>query len=290
MSSLSPRPLLIMLLSPHFLIRIILLHIISSYSDLLDLCDHPGLPTDPCRCWRFSPSTGPFHHSSSEPLRSHPLPLPRYTPPNMSTRTFVVLGATGNVGKQAAATLLAAGHHVRVPLRNVGADAAKALKNAGATVIASGFVPGDEKLGGLSIDESILSETFRGSEGAFIFPTWLPTRPQSTRANFFEIVKRAAVASKLPKFVLLSSIGAQVPTGTGNLEALCSMEQLFLSLASPSFQVVSVRAGYFFTNLETSLPNAVNYGVIALSLRQDISLPFLATENIGDEVADQLLS
>lgn len=210
----------------------------------------------------------------------------------MSARTFVVLGATGNVGKQAAATLLAAGHHVRVPLRNIESEAAKALKNAGATVIASGFVPGDEKLGGLSIDESILTEAFRGSEGAFVLlpPNLASLTPEEQANNFIEIVKRAALASKLPKIVLLSSIGAHVPSGTGNLETLHHLEQTFFALAHYEFQVVSVRAGYFFTNLETSLPSVLESGVVALPLHQDVILPFLATEDIGDEVASQLVS
>lgn len=210
----------------------------------------------------------------------------------MSARTFTILGATGNVGKHAVSTLLAAGHHVRVPLRNIDSEAAKALKSAGATVIASGFVPEDAKLGSLSIDESILADAFRGSEGAFVLlpPNLGSLTPEEHQRNFIEVVKRAALASKLPKIVLLSSIAGHVPAGTGILEILYHLEQSFMALASPEFQVVSVRAGYFFTNLETSLPSVFESGVIALPVNPDISLPFIATEDIGEEVAKQLVS
>ena len=204
--------------------------------------------------------------------------------------TYTVLGASGNVGKQAAFALLAAGHHVRVVLRNIDSDAAKALKNAGATLVASGYVEGDEKLGTLSIDETILTQAFTGVDGAFalIPPNLTSNTPDEDADAYIALLKRAVVASKLKKIVLLSSVGAHRATGNGAIAKLHRLEKTFESIAGPQLRVVFIRAGFFFVNLLSGLPYAAS-GTLALPYPKDMSAPMLSTDDIGDEVAKHLL-
>lgn len=203
---------------------------------------------------------------------------------------YTVLGASGQVGKQASLVLLAAGHHVRVPLRNINSDAAKELKNAGATLVASGYVEGDVKLGSLSIDETVLTQAFTGVAGAFVLipPNLHSAHPDEEADEFIELLKRAAEKSKIKKIVFLSSVGAHQATGNGCINKLHRLEEAFKPLAGPHFRAVFVRAGYFFSNLRYGL-NATSNGTLPFPYDKRTLLNMLAPEDIGDEVAKHLL-
>ena len=204
-------------------------------------------------------------------------------------RTYTVLGATGNVGKPTALALLAAGHHVRVVVRNVDSDASKALKNAGATLVASGYVDGDDKLGSLSIDETILTQAFTGIDGAFalIPPNLSSTRPDEQADEYVALLKRAVLASKLKKIVFLSSIGAHLVTGNGAINKLHRLEETFKTVAGPDLHTVFIRASFFFTNLASGLPY-VSTGALTLAYPLSIS-KMVSTDDIGTEAAKHLL-
>ena len=206
------------------------------------------------------------------------------------TNTYTVLGASGNVGKPVALALLAAGHHVRVVLRNVDSDAAKALKNAGATLLASGYVEGDEKLGTLSIDETILTQAFTGVDGAFalIPPNLTSTNPDEEAGSYVALLKRAVVASKLKKLVILSSIGAHLTSSNGAINKIHSFEETLKPLAGPQFRLVIVRSGFFFANLRFAL-NAASTGVVAFPYAADTRLNMVSTEDVGEEIAKSLM-
>ena len=204
--------------------------------------------------------------------------------------SFTVLGATGNVGKQVVSVLLAAGHHVNVLLRKTDSDAAIALKNQGATLIASGYVEGDEKLGTLSIDESILTKAFTNVDGVFalIPPNLSSARPDEHADAYVQVLKRAVLASKVPKVVFLSSIGAHQTQRLGSTAKLHRLETVFTPLAGPHLRIVFVRAGSFFTNLLQGIGASVN-GVFPSICPKDLPVPFLSTDDIGDEAAKHLL-
>lgn len=204
--------------------------------------------------------------------------------------TFTVLGATGNVGKQVASVLLAAGHHVRVVVRKVDSDASVALKNNGATLIPSGYVEGDEKLGTLSIDESILTNAFANVDGVFalIPPNLTSARPDEQADAYVQILKRAVIAAKVPKIVFLSSVGAHLSQHLGSISKLHRLETVFAPLAGPHLRVVFIRAGSFFPNLLQGIGGAAN-GVFPSICPKDLPVPFLSTDDIGDEAAKHLL-
>src|SRR5688572_26428677 len=118
--------------------------------------------------------------------------------------TFVITGATGNVGSVAAETLLAAGEQVRVVVRN--AAKAEALKARGAEVFVADLT-----------DQAALARAVRGAKGVFLI-----SPPDATATDFIGERKQLTqqqvstlAAEKVPHVVLLSSIAAHQPSGTG---------------------------------------------------------------------------
>ena len=204
--------------------------------------------------------------------------------------SFTVLGATGNVGKRVASVLLAAGHHVNVIVRKVDSDAAIALKNQGATLIASGYVEEDEKLGPLSIDESILTKAFANVDGVFVLipPNLTSARPDDQADAYIQVLKRAVLASKVPKVVLLSSVGAHQTQHLGSVAKLHRLESTFIPLAGAHLRIVILRPGSFFPNILQGIGAAAN-GVFPSFCPKDLPLSFISTEDIGDEAAKHLL-
>lgn len=206
------------------------------------------------------------------------------------SRTFTVLGATGNVGKQAANFLLDAGHNVRAVLRNADSEAAQALKKRGAAITVSPFVDGDEKLGAFYIDERVLTDALTGVDGAYLMipPNFNSSHPYEHAQEYINILVRAAKSSGVKNIVLLSSIGAHQSEGTGCIGLLHQLEVAFTPLAADDVRVVFIRAGYFYTNWLHGL-NAAPKGILPFPFEKHIVLSMLSTDDIGDESAKQLL-
>lgn len=208
----------------------------------------------------------------------------------MSSLSFAVLGATGKTGGRAAQQLLASGHKVRAVVRDTSSSSASELKKLGAELFE--VKPTDGNASPYATNESQLTAAFTGVDGAFIL---IPPHVTTPKVNeeayaYVEHVKRAVIASKIPKVVLLSSYGAQHQTGTGVVEKLHHLEQVFNELAKTSaLAVVAVRPGYFFTNILTSLA-AVPHGILpGLVVKPDLKLHFIDTDDIGDQIAKSLL-
>ena len=205
-----------------------------------------------------------------------------------AAQTFAVLGATGQVGGRAARQLLAAGHHVRALVRDTTSPASAELKKLGAELHE---VKANSEAGPFATNEAQLISGFSGVDGAFVLiPPHLTTAdPNADAFGYLKVVKHAIVASKVPKVVLLSSIAAHLPSGTGVIEKLHHLEQEFNEVAKTSqIAVVYVRAGYFMSNLLGSLA-AVPHGILpGAILKPDVKVNFISTDDIGDQVAKSL--
>jgi uncharacterized protein YbjT (DUF2867 family) len=121
---------------------------------------------------------------------------------------ITVMGATGHVGRQIAQRLLATGEPVRVIGRNQAALAE--LADAGAQVAA-----------GDAADAEFLAEAFRGSDAVHTllpYPQWAPDF-RAEQARLGEAILAAVRASGVPRVVALSSLGADLPSGTGFIAA-----------------------------------------------------------------------
>jgi uncharacterized protein YbjT (DUF2867 family) len=188
---------------------------------------------------------------------------------------FVVTGATGNTGAVVAQQLLAAGRKVRVYVRD--AAKASALAEQGAEV----------RVGDLD-DERALSEAARGAEGVYVLA---PPDPRSNayiaeREQLTGKIARALSRAEVKHVVLLSSIAAQLPSGTGPIVTVHNAEQQLRASGVPA---TFVRASYFMENWASVLPVAQRDGVLPAFFPADLRIAQVATRDIGAVAARALL-
>ncbi|VWC86806.1 NmrA family NAD(P)-binding protein [Burkholderia lata] len=188
---------------------------------------------------------------------------------------YVVTGVTGRTGAVAAQALIDAGVAVRVVVR----DRAKAARWAeqGADVAVADLA-----------DSAALTRAFAGAHGAYLVKP-----PNYALENLFEhadLTARAVVeavrAAGLPKLVLLSSVGADRPGGTGVIATNRTAEQ---RLAESGIPVVFLRAAYFMENWARVVDPVRTQGILpSLLVPVERAIPMVATEDIGRVAADLL--
>jgi uncharacterized protein YbjT (DUF2867 family) len=185
---------------------------------------------------------------------------------------FVVLGATGNTGKVVANTLLAQGKAVRVVLLDTARG--QAWKDKGAEVAVADVE-----------DRAALERALRGAEGAYVL---LPPalRSSQVRVDNDRRAKNLAAAigaAGVEHVVMLSSMGAQHPDGTGPILSIHDAEATLgamLSVGSPTRGVTFLRAAYFMENWAIAL-QGVEQGILPTFLQSDRAIPMVATRDIG---------
>lgn len=188
---------------------------------------------------------------------------------------YAVLGVSGNTGRVVAERLLALGRGVRVVVRD--ASKGEAWRARGAEVAVADL-----------LDAAALTEAFRGVDGAYVLLPPNPTSPDfvAEQARKTDAIAEAARASGLPHVVLLSSVAAQWPAGTGPIVTVHHAEKV-LRAAVPN--TTFVRAAYFVENWGGSL-GALNDGILPTFLKPDVAVDMVTTEDIGRVAADALLA
>lgn len=190
---------------------------------------------------------------------------------------FVVAGATGHVGSVATHRLLAAGRPVRVIVRD-------ATKGAGWSARGAEVAIADLR------HAASLAGALRGAAGFFVL---LP--PDHGAPDLFAAQRRVADvvadtvrASRVPHVVLLSSMGADLPEGTGPIKGLHYFEE---RLRGTGATVTALRACYFQENAAEALVPAESAGIFPnFGDRDDVAIPMVATKDIGEEAAKCLLN
>jgi uncharacterized protein YbjT (DUF2867 family) len=193
----------------------------------------------------------------------------------MAKKTFAIMGATGQIGRVLAEELLKKGHEVRA----LGRDANKLqeLKAKGAEIHSGDFT-----------DHALLSQMFKGCHAVFSF------LPPADSADDFEVFRdrtgeaivQAIAKEKISHVLNLSSIGANLPSGTGPIKGLHRHEERLNSI--PNLNVLHFRPGYFMENFLWSLPSIKGSGIIATSIKADLPIPMVATYDIGHKIAECL--
>jgi uncharacterized protein YbjT (DUF2867 family) len=190
---------------------------------------------------------------------------------------IVITGATGNTGHVIAGTLLAKGEKVRV----IGRDAGRL----------EGFVQnGAEPFVADLTDTISLPEAFVGAKAVYLM---IPPNPSAANVNAFQEKVSDALASATREAgveyaVLLSSIGADKPGGTGPVVGLHNFEQKLNAIGN--LNALYVRAGYFMENLLQQVGVIKSFGVLAGPIRADLPLPLIASRDIGAFAASALLT
>ncbi|HUR27576.1 MAG TPA: NmrA family NAD(P)-binding protein [Planctomycetota bacterium] len=190
-------------------------------------------------------------------------------------KPIAVTGVSGHTGRVAAERLLARSLPVRVIVRD--ARKGEPWKELGAEVAVA-------DLG----DEAALKRAFDGVDGVYLLlPPKLDARDfLADRKRLVETIARALQAAVVPHVVFLSSVGAQLPSGTGPILALRHSEQV---LESASASVTFLRPSFFMENWGMVLPAVKSDGVLPTFLPPERAFPQIATQDIGGVVARELL-
>ncbi|NJL29251.1 MAG: hypothetical protein HC897_15905 [Thermoanaerobaculia bacterium] len=84
----------------------------------------------------------------------------------------------------------------------------------------------------------------------------------------------------------MSSLGAELPTGTGPIASAHAQEERFKKLG---IDLLILRPGYFFENFYGSLGLIKNMAVNGGAIEPNVALPMIATADIGTVAAEELL-
>ncbi|MDF0663591.1 NmrA family NAD(P)-binding protein [Rhizobium redzepovicii] len=178
-------------------------------------------------------------------------------------RTIVLVGATSDVGVVASARLQQQGHTVRGIARSMGV----ALS-----------------------DGDALTRAFTGADSAYLM---IPFDVQAPDLHRFERevgnwLAEAISTSGVSRVVLLSGLNAHLKMGTslGAAEMEDRLEALGID------ELVHLRAGFFNENFVKGMGFVEQSasGVFATPFRSDLPMPLIAARDIGERVADLLIT
>ncbi len=189
---------------------------------------------------------------------------------------FVVTGVTGNTGSVVASTLLAAGKPVRVVVRDAKKGETWAAKGAEVAVAEMS-------------DRKAFAVALRGAVGAYVLQppfAWSATGIPEARLALNEAIAGAIADAKPGHVVLLSSVGADQPSGTGPVKYLYDLEQKLTAIHATS---TFLRAGYFMENWAGMLKGAIDGGALYYGWTNEVAVPQVATEDIGKQAAKLLV-
>jgi len=189
---------------------------------------------------------------------------------------IVVMGASGNTGKVVAEALLSRGEKVRV----MGRDAKKLQPFA---------ARGAEVAAGDAADPAFLARAFAGADAAYtlIPPDMKAPDFRAHQDRVGEATIQALRQSGVKRVVFLSSVGADLPAGTGPIAGLHAQEERLRGLG---VDVLLLRPGYFFENLYASLPLIQAQGINGSAIAPDVKLSMIATRDIGAAAAAALVA
>ncbi len=181
---------------------------------------------------------------------------------------YVIFGASGNTGGEIAKQLLAAHQKVRV----VGRDSNKlqALTTKGA----------DAAIGDLH-DAEFLNRALAGAKAVYALI------PPQYRAADFRAYQNAvgklmadAIQKQGVKYVVhLSSVGADVPDGTGPIAGLHDQEQRLNAIKN--VHVLHLRAAYFMENFLAGIGMIKTMGINGSAMKGDAKFAMIATRDIA---------
>ncbi|MBV8865709.1 MAG: NmrA family NAD(P)-binding protein [Acidobacteriaceae bacterium] len=189
---------------------------------------------------------------------------------------YVITGATGHTGSVVAKRLLAQGKKVRAVGRST--DRLSSLVSLGAEPFAADVT-----------NKEAIARAFSGAEAAYVMiPPDLANPDYAAYQDKVTEALASALEKELPTHVVaLSSLGADKPDKTGPIAGVHRVEERLKRISG--LNALYVRAGYF---MENTLPQAgviQHMGATAGPLNADLKVPMIATRDIGNFAADELL-
>lgn len=190
---------------------------------------------------------------------------------------FVITGATGNIGKRISEILLEKGQKVRAIARSQ--EKLKLLQDLGA----------ETRPGSLE-DSEFLMHAFRGATAVFVLipPNYETNDMPKFQEKTGKSITQAILNSGVKQVVNLSSMGAELSEKTGPIVGLHFQEQRLNELNGVN--VLHLRPCSFMENQFFSIPLIKSMGIAGSALRGDIPIPQIATRDIAEVAANEMLS
>lgn len=188
---------------------------------------------------------------------------------------IAVVGATGRIGAKLTRTLLGSGHQVKALSR--GGPALDALAKLGAEPVIGSFDTGAGDLGAF----------FRDADAAFLM---VKTDWNNIEGHYPMVARRfvdALAGSPVKLAVSLSAIGSEVDGKTGHFECFHHLDQALNQL--DHIDLVHLRAAWFMENTLAWAASVARHGRFAWWLKPDVKTSWVATEDIADLAAKELL-
>lgn len=189
---------------------------------------------------------------------------------------YVVLGASGNTGHIVANHLLEAGEKVRVVGRN--AEHLQTLVSKGAEPFVANVV-----------DEDGIAKAFQQADSAYVLipPNLTDPDPMRYSNRVSDTIAAAVQKSKIKNVVALSSVGAELSSGTGPVVGLHNLEEKLNRINGVN--ALYLRAAYFMENTLAQAGAIRQMGSAAGPLHPDLKIAMIATRDIGAAAANILL-
>jgi uncharacterized protein YbjT (DUF2867 family) len=190
---------------------------------------------------------------------------------------YIITGATGHTGQHIAEGLLAAGHPVRVIGRS--AERLAPLTDKGA----------EAAVGDLA-DAVFLTKAFEGAKAVYLVipPKWDVTEWRTFQRSIIESFLQALKANKVPKAVVLSSIGAHMLEGAGPVSGLAELEKALETV--PGLDVLNLRAGFFMENFLANIGLIKQAGIFGYVVNPDVKIAMVHTRDIAEVALKRLLA
>jgi uncharacterized protein YbjT (DUF2867 family) len=190
---------------------------------------------------------------------------------------FVITGATGNIGKRLCEILLEKKQKVRAIGRSP--EKLKALSDRGTEVRT-----------GLLEDSEFLMHAFRGATSVFVMipPNYetedMPGHQEKTGKSLVDAIRNSGVK----QVVNLSSMGAELNEKTGPILGLHYQEKRLNELNGVN--VLHLRPCSFMENQFSGIPLIKNMGITGSSIRPDHVMNHIATRDIAEVAAEEMMS
>ncbi|KAF2507030.1 NAD(P)H-binding protein [Flavobacterium zhairuonense] len=188
---------------------------------------------------------------------------------------ITISGSLGNVSKPLVQKLVASGHEVTVISSS--SDRSEAIEALGAK----------PAIGSVS-DVLFLEKSFAGADAVYVM-----TPPNMGGSNILANMTEAGNAfakaiknSDVKRVVMLSSIGADLPKGTGPIAGLYNIEKIYETLENTS--ITFLRAGFFYTNFYHDVPMIKGAGIIGSNFPASTVIPYVHPQDIATAVAEEL--
>jgi len=181
---------------------------------------------------------------------------------------IIITGSLGNISRPLSTQLAAKGHNLTV----ISSDSNKAeqIKSIGAT----------PAIGSIT-DEQFLTETFTGADVVYLM---IPTdfSAPDIKENIASVGRHYANAAKtagVKKIVMLSSLGAHLPEGTGPIAGIHRAEQILRQLEGVDLLVL--RPSYFYNNFYADIDMVKHAGIMGSNFGPDKPLVMVDPDDIA---------